>query len=279
MTNKLIINYTPTGMVPTKEMTPYVPVDINEIVDDVLKACESGITIAHLHAREKDGTATYKKEIYGKIFEALHRFAPELVICLSLSGRNFNEFSLRSQPIELYPDMGSLTLSSLNFTNQASVNSPDMIKDLSIKMKQYGVNPELEVFDMGMINYAKYLISKSLIEGPYYFNIIVGNIAGMQASASEMGLSIDVLPPSSFWAFGGIGSSQLVANSIAISLGGGVRVGLEDNLYFDRKKTRLCTNMDLLKRVYQLAEIHEREIMGSKEFGELGFYNKKLRSI
>lgn len=278
MANKLIINYTPTGMVPTKQMTPHVPLDVNEIVEDVLKACDTGITVAHLHAREKDGTPTYKKEIYGKIFDALRKYAPHLVICLSLSGRNFNEFSLRSQAIELYPDMGSLTLSSLNFTNLASVNSPEMIKDLSAKMKQYGVNPELEVFDLGMINYAKYLISKSMIRAPYYFNIIVGNIAGLQAKASEIGLSIDMLPPGSFWSFGGIGSSQLIANSISISLGGGVRVGLEDNIYFDIKKSRLCTNMDLLKRIYQLAEIHEREIMSSREFGELGFYNKKKRT-
>jgi len=205
----------------------------------------------------------------------LRKYAPELVICLSLSGRNVQEFSLRSEPIELSPDMGSLTLASLNFPGQASVNSPETIKNLALKMTQYGVNPELEVFDPGMINYAKYLIGKSLVREPYYFNIILGNIASMQAGPLEIGMSVSALPPNSYWSLGGIGNSQLTANSMAIALGGGVRVGLEDNIYYDTERKRLCTNLELLERIYILAEIHEREIMSSKEFGTLGFYNKK----
>jgi hypothetical protein len=99
-----------------------------------------------------------------------------LVICVSLSGRSFNKFEERSEALELEgflkPDMGSLTLSSLNFNQIASINSPEMILNLANKMKNLGIVPELEAFDAGMINYAKYLIKKGLLEPPYYFNLI-----------------------------------------------------------------------------------------------------------
>src|SRR4030043_54047 len=116
----LIINFTPTGMIPTKEMTPHVPVSVQEIVEDVHRAVEIGITMVHLHARdERTGEPTYKAEVYEKIIAGIRKFAKDLVICVSLSGRNFNQFEKRAEPLKLErnakPDMGSLTLSSVNF--------------------------------------------------------------------------------------------------------------------------------------------------------------------
>jgi len=91
MTDNLILNFTPTGMIPTKKMTPYVPVSVSEIVDDVLAATEIGITMVHLHARDaKTGVPTYDKNVYAKIVGGIRKFAPELVICVSLSGRDFS---------------------------------------------------------------------------------------------------------------------------------------------------------------------------------------------
>jgi uncharacterized protein (DUF849 family) len=87
--NKLIINFTPTGMIPTKDMTPHVPVTVNEIVEDVHRAYELGITMTHIHARdEKTGEPTYRKEVYADLIEGIRKYAPDLVICTSLSGRN-----------------------------------------------------------------------------------------------------------------------------------------------------------------------------------------------
>lgn len=265
-------------MVPTKAMTPHVPVSVAEIVEQVQAACEIGITLVHLHARDEiSGEPTYRKEIYARILEGIRRFCPELVTCVSLSGRNFNELSKRSEAVELQPDMGSLTLSSLNFPRQASLNAPDMIQALAEKMNDYGVHPELEVFDLGMIHYAHYLIQKNILRPPYYFNLIFGNLAGMQSDLTEMGLALKQLPPGSHWAFGGIGRQQLAANAHAIAAGGGVRVGLEDNLYYDLHKNILARNTDLLKRVHALAEWFERPVMTPAEFGNLGFYNTQTR--
>lgn len=262
----LIINFTPTGMIPTKEMTPHVPVSVQEIVEDVHRAYELGITMVHLHARdEKTGKPTYRADLYGRLISKIRAFAPVLVICVSLSGRNFKAFEQRAEPLQLSgdekPDMGSLTLSSLNFNRVASMNAPDMIQALAQEMQTRGIVPELEAFDAGMINFAKYLEKKGLLEPPHYFNLLLGNIACAQADLLHTGIMIRDLPPDSIWSLAGIGNAQLMMNSIAIASGGGVRVGIEDNIWFDAGRTRLATNFDLLERVHGLAAANERRVM------------------
>lgn len=269
----LIINFVPTGMVPMRKDNPNVPITPNEIIDQVHEAFEIGITIVHLHARDETEQPTYKASIFEKIFQGIKKYCPELVICASLSGRNFSSFEKRSEVLELRPDMASLTLGSLNFLKEESVNSPEIIERLAKKMDTLGVTPELEVFDIGMINYAKHLTKEEIIRGPFYFNIILGNVSGLQNDASSIGLAISCLPENSVWSLGGIGRSQFDSNMTAIALGGGIRVGLEDNIFFDRKKRKLATNLSLVMRMHELAGIAERPIMTSRAFGEMGFYN------
>lgn len=270
----VIVNFTPTGMLPTKQMTPYVPISVAEIIEDVHRSVEIGITMVHIHARdEQTGEPTYKANLYGKIIEGIRSFAKDLIICVSLSGRHFKEFKERAEPLTLQgnlkPDMGSLTLSSLNFNLQASMNTPDMIKDLAAEMKSRGILPELEAFDAGMINYAKYLQKKGLLDPPYYFNLIVGNIACAQADLLHVGIMIRDLPDNSFWSIGGIGDAQLAMNSVAIAFGGGVRVGLEDNIWFDTTRTKLATNVELLNRIHNLVEANNRRVMLPAELRKL----------
>ena len=271
MSEKLIIDFTPTGMLPTKEITPHVPVSVSEVVEDVHHACEIGITKVHVHARDPGtGEPTYRKEIYAEIIEGIRKFAPYLVICVSLSGRTFHKFEERSDPLELEgslkPDLGSLTLSSLNFNKIASINTPEMIQNLAVKMKERGIVPELEAFDAGMINYAKYLEKKGLISAPHYFNLLLGNIACAQADILHAGIMIRDLPANSYWSLAGIGDQQLIMNSVAIAIGGGVRVGLEDNIWFDSSRTKLARNIDLIKRIHIIAEANAREVMTATEF-------------
>jgi len=270
----LIINFAPTGMIPTKEMTRHAPLSVSEIVEDVHQAVEIGITMIHLHARdESSGTPTHKAEIYGRIIEGIRRFSQDLVITVSTSGRTFHEFEKRVEPLRLdanlKPDMGSLTLSSLNFNQIPSMNAPDMIQALACEMKTRGILPELEAFDAGMINYAKYLEAKGLLEPPHYFNLLLGNIACAQADLLHAGIMIRDLPLHSFWSLAGIGNNQLMMNSVAVAIGGGVRVGLEDNVWYDLGRSRLATNADLLRRIHVLAAANDRKIMSSQEFRKL----------
>ena len=270
----LIINFSPTGMIPTKAMTPHVPVSIQEIVEDVHEAVEIGITMVHLHARdEQTGEPTYKADVYDKIISGIRKFSSDLIICVSLSGRTFSEFEKRAECLNLEgdvkPDMGSLTLSSLNFNKQASLNSPEIVQALAQEMKRCNILAELEAFDSGMINYAKYLESRGLLEAPHYFNLIVGNIACAQADLLHIGVMVRDLPPNSLWSLGGVGDYQLMVNSIAIAAGGGVRVGLEDEIWYDPARTKLARNSDLIRRIHNIAEADERKIMPPAELRRL----------
>lgn len=259
MNKKFILNFTPTGMIPTKEMTPHVPITPDEIVNQVSKVVDLGVNMVHLHARDPvTGQPTWKREVYAEIICGIRNRHKHLILCVSTSGRTFNEFEKRSDCLnlngELKPCFGSLTLSSLNFNKEAVVNTPQMIQALAKKMLESGIRPELEAFDIGMINYAKYLIKKELIHPPYYFNLILGNIACAQADMHNLGLMVRELPEGSLWSVGGVGDSQLKMNVMGIISGGGVRIGLEDNLWYDTERTKFATNQDLIKRIVSIAE-------------------------
>jgi 3-keto-5-aminohexanoate cleavage enzyme len=271
---KTIVNFCPTGMIPTKKLTRFVPISVEEIIEQTHEAYELGITIVHLHARNEDGTPTYRTEIYQKIFDGLRIFCPELIICASTSGRDWPEIEKRTEVMELYPDMCSLTLSSLNFPTKASVNSPETIQILAEKMKQYGVVPELECFDMGMINYGLYLIRKGILEGPFYWNLLFGNIAGFQPTFSQMGAAIQEIPKNHFISMAGIGEYQLPVNAMAIAMGYGVRVGIEDNIWWNTNRSRLASNIDLVARIHSLMQIHGSELLTGRDLRKMGFGNK-----
>jgi uncharacterized protein (DUF849 family) len=128
-------------------------------------------------------------------------------------------------------------------------------------MMEKGIKPELEVFDVGMINYAKYLIKKGLLKPPYYFNLLLGNIACAQANLMHLGYMIQELPENSYYSVAGIGNAQLPMNAVSISYGAGVRVGLEDNIWFDDKRTRLATNYKLVERLVSVASTLGRKVM------------------
>jgi uncharacterized protein (DUF849 family) len=267
----LIVNFTPTGMIPTREMTSFVPIHVDEIVENVHEAEEIGITIVHLHARdEKTAEPTWHADTYARIISGIRKFAPDLIICVSTSGRTFSEFEKRAAPLalegDLKPDMASLTLSSVNFNRQASISSPDMILRLAAEMKKRGILPELEAFDVGMINNARYLQKKGLLHPPHYFNLILGNISCAQADLLHLGVMIRDLPPESYWSVAGIGNAQLPMNAVAIAAGGGVRVGLEDNIWYDSARSRLATNKDLIRRIHRIAETNERTVMKPVDF-------------
>ena len=261
---KLIINLAPTGMIPTKEMTPHVPLTPEEIIADVQKCGEIGLSMVHLHARDSDGLPTYKKDIFAKIISGIRTNNENMVIIVSTSGRTYQEFDQRAEVLDLegdvQPDMASLTLGSVNFNKTASINPPDTIIKLAEKMRKKGIKPELEIFDLGMMNYAHYLIRKELIEPPYYFNIILGNIAAAQAKLVHLGLIVSERPEKSYWSVGGVGDRQGAMNAIGVVEGDGVRTGIEDNIWYDENRTTLATNYTLVERVTAFTTALGRQI-------------------
>ena len=267
-----IINFTPTGTQTTRENS-FAPLISNEIIESVHEANELGISIVHLHARDEITLEnTYKKEVYQKIIEGVKKYCPELLICVSLTGRNFPELEKRSEVLQLLPDMGSLTMSSLNFPSGASVNQPNMILSLIDEMNKYGVQPEIECFDTGMLNYTNYLISKGKLTPPYHINFILGNIYNGQCDLSNLSSIKSNLPSNSYVCLGGIGNQQLKSNLYGLLDFDGIRVGLEDNLYFKNKEK--TTNIELLKRVHRIMNELDITHYKSNKLRELGYGNK-----
>ena len=269
---KRIINFTPTGTQTTR-INSFAPLTTSEIVDEVIGANEVGISIVHLHARDEVTLEnTYKKEVYQKIIEGIKKYCPELLICVSLTGRNFPELSQRAEVLQLYPDMGSLTMSSINFPSGTSVNQPEMILSLINEMDKYGVQPEIECFDTGMLNYTNYLISKNILKSPHHINMILGNIYNGQCEFGTLSTIKNNLPSNSFTCLGGIGSQQVKSTTYGLLDFDGIRIGLEDNLYYkDKKKT---TNLELLNRAHRIMNELDMEHYTSNELKEKGYGNK-----
>ena len=262
---ELIVNFCPTGMIPTKAMTPHVPITAQEVIEQSCAALDRGVAIVHLHARDADGKPTYRGEIYEEMILGIRRHHPHAITCVSCSGRNFPEFERRSEVLELTgaarPDMASLTLTTLDFPTGTSQNAPEMVVALGEKMVARGIKPELECFDFGMINAANMLIAKGLLgEPPYYFNLLLGSRYSVPATARHLSNMLEDLPEGSLWSAAGIGLFQLPMNTLAIAMGGHARVGLEDNVYHDFGRASLATNQGLVERVAHLSETFGRPL-------------------
>lgn len=268
-TTPLIINLAPTGMVPTRAQSPHVPLSPQEIAADVARCAVLGVSMVHLHARDGNGQPSDDAAIYAETIAAIRAVAPELVIVTSTSGRLVQDVERRASTLYLQgkvkPDMASLTLGSMNFSTTASVNPPATILRLAEIMLERGIKPELEVFDLGMVNYAHILIDKGLLQPPYYFNILLGNPATAQATMSHLAAIVGDLPTQSYWSLAGLGRFQARANALGVVLGDGVRVGLEDNLWLDDARTELASNAQCVARVTAQAQALGRSIASARD--------------
>jgi 3-keto-5-aminohexanoate cleavage enzyme len=265
---ELIVNFCPTGMIPTKQMTPHVPITPAEVIEEACGALERGVAIVHLHARDEKGRPTYRAELYETMILGIRGHFPDAIVCVSCSGRNFPEFERRSEVLELTgaarPDLASLTMTTLDFPTGTSQNAPEMVLALAEKMVARGIKPELECFDFGMINAANMLLAKGLLgEPPFYFNLLLGSRYSVPATARHLSNMVEDLPPESVWSAAGIGLFQLPMNTLALAMGGHCRVGLEDNIYHDFGRAELATNLGLVDRLALLADTFGRPMADS----------------
>jgi 3-oxoadipate:acetyl-CoA acetyltransferase len=268
----LILNLAPTGMVPTKDTTPHVPLSCEEILEDVASCHELGVSIVHVHARDSEGRPTHHAEQFAPIVEGIRQIDPELIVCVTCSGRFVSDVRDRGEVLGLEgdakPDMASLTLGSNNFAKQASVNGPVEIRALAEEMKAHGIKAELEAFEPGMVAFASRLVTEGLLDPPCYLNILLGNLGTAPLSPAMLGAFLALVPPDWTWALAGLGRYQLEANLMAVAAGGHVRVGLEDNVWWDRGRTELATNRMLVERISEAAELAERPVATPRQARE-----------
>jgi uncharacterized protein (DUF849 family) len=269
----LIVNAALTGMVPTTDRVPHVPVTPEQIAADALLCYEAGASIVHLHARDEEERPTWRREVYAEFIPAIRERCPELVICVTTSGRTYAELEKRSDVLSLEgdckPDMASLTLGSLNFITGPSVNAPETIEALASIMLERGIKPELEIFDGGMAYVAEHLADRGLLEPPFYANLMLGSLGTAPARADDLVHLVRALPTGTIWAAAGLGAFQLPMNAISVFMGGHVRVGLEDNPYLDYAARTPATNAGLVERVAGLGALAGRPLATPAEVRRL----------
>lgn len=219
LASKLIIKLAPTGMIPTKDDTPNVPITPKEIIRDTYEAYKLGASVAHVHARDEQGAPTHEKRYFEKIFNGIKEKCPDMIICATTSGRVTPQVEHRSEVLDLYPEMASLTMGSMNFPQHPSVNSLETIKKLAKLMKDRNICPELEIFEPGFINTAKFLVRKNYLKTPLHFNLLLGSLGSISAGIKDLVFLVDSLPSGSTWSATGIGRFQTQINAGAILMG------------------------------------------------------------
>ena len=266
---KLIIQIAPTGVIPTKQITPHVPITPDEIARDTYDAYRVGASMVHVHARDEQGVPTYRKEVFAEIFSKIREKCPDIIICATTSGRFNTAVEQRAQVLDLRPEMATLSVGSVNFFDHPSINTPETVQFLARRMRDLGIKPELEIFEAGFLNTARYLVKKEILKHPLHFNLLLGSLGSIPADLRDLVYLVESVPSGNTWSGAGIGRFQSQINAAAILMGGHVRTGIEDALYMDDAQTTFATNKALVERVVRIADEFNREIATPEEASEI----------
>jgi 3-keto-5-aminohexanoate cleavage enzyme len=229
----LVINVAMTGAVPQKKDNPLVPLTPAEIVADALACIDAGASVLHVHVRDEDGAPTHRRDLYEQVFGPLRDARPDVILCATTSSRVDPSPAARTLGLDLdpalRPDLGSLTLGSFNFPRSPSINPPDAIRWLLERMQELCIRPELEIFELGMVNTLHVLAEQGLIPDPPIANILLGSNGSLPAFVGDLARVVERLPAGTEWAAAGIGRFQRPMTIAAAVMDGNIRTGLEDN--------------------------------------------------
>ncbi|HPZ23041.1 MAG TPA: 3-keto-5-aminohexanoate cleavage protein [Bacillota bacterium] len=256
--DKLIITAALTGAETTKEANPALPVTPEEIAEAAYQCREAGASIVHLHARTPDGSSTQDPKVFGEIISAI-RQRTDIIIQVSTGGAVGMTPEERLQPVQLNPEMATLSTGSVNFGEDLFVNTMEEIRTFAKTMIAKGVKPEIEAFDSGMIQNALTLVKEGILELPLHFDFVLGVPGAMPGTPEALMYMRSLLPAGCTWTVAGIGRTELPLGAMAIILGGHVRVGFEDNIYYKRGQLAE-SNAQLVQRMVRLAEELGREV-------------------
>ncbi len=275
----LILTAAITGAETSREDQPNLPITPEEQAADALACYEAGARVIHLHVRDDAGQPTQSMERFAAALQAIRAAAPEMIIQFSTGGAVGEAFEQRLAPLELKPDMGTLNAGTLNFGDQVFINHPADIVRLAEAFKHFGVVPEIEVYESGMVDYVAKLVKKGVItHTPLHVQFVLGVPGGMNGSPKNVLYMMDHLKeqiPTATWAVAGIGRFHVPASLTAMVNGGHIRVGFEDNIFY-HKGVVAASNAQLVARVARIAQeigrplatpAQAREILGLPERG------------
>lgn len=256
--NKVVITVAQTGAMSSKSMNPNVPEQPDEIAASAYECFNEGAAICHIHARDKDGKPTASTEIYQDIHDRIRAKCDMIVQDSTGGGPNLSQEE-RIQCLKTGPDMASLNMGSLMriggpFKGTAWSNMPEEIDHYVREMAKYNVKPEMEVFNHAMLVDVRRVIEAGLVAKPYYVNIVLGmRYQGAEPATMDTLYSIvKALPPDTIFNCTGVGAMQTPIAAMGMLLGGCVRVGLEDNLYY-AKGQPAESNAQLVARIVRIA--------------------------
>ncbi|MGL5259668.1 MAG: 3-keto-5-aminohexanoate cleavage protein [Lachnospiraceae bacterium] len=267
LSNKVILTVATTGAWPTKEITPYVPITPSEIANDVYDCWKAGASVAHIHVRDDEAKASMD---FNKFEETVNLIRAkkdcDVVINLTTSGGIGLDDEVRMKPfVELKPELASYDCGSMNWQNNCVFeNSPAFLEKLGKRMQEVGVKPEIEIFDVGMIYNALYYLKQGVLKAPLHFQFVLGAAGGMPATVENLVYLKNLLPEGCTWSALGIGKGHIPIMYAALALGGNIRVGLEDNIMYN--KGELATsNAQLVARAKRVIEEFGKEVATPEE--------------
>lgn len=209
--------------------------------------------------REDDGAPSQRLERFREAITAIRKKAPGVIIQISTGGAIGESIENRAKPLELKPEMASLNLGTMNFGEDVFYNHPKDIAALAERIYANGITPELEVYEAGMLESAFRLLKKGILKEPLHFQFVLGVPGGMSGDLKNLMHLVSLLPARAHWAVAGIGRFELPLALHALLLGGHVRVGFEDNIYYS-KGVLAESNAQLVARVVRMAHEVGREV-------------------
>ncbi len=261
--SKLIITAALTGAEVTRVQQPALPLTPGEIAQAAYDCYNAGASVVHVHAREIDGRPTQRKEVYAEIRERIAEKC-NIIFQPSTGGAVWHTVQERGGPLELDPEMATLSTGTCNFGDDVFFNSQEIIEHFALEMLSRKIKPEIEIFERGRIENALRLVKKGLLVPPVHFDFVLGVPGACPGNIEDLLYMVRSIPQDSTWTVAGIGRYELPLAVHAIPMGGHVRVGFEDNIYY-RKGELAISNAQLVERITRVAKELGREIASPDE--------------
>ena len=268
--DKLIITASITGSRIPRSRTPYIPITPEEIAQSAIECWEAGAAIAHIHVRDpKTEIGTQDKELFRRVVDPLKE-KTDLVLSLTTSGVPGLNYPIdeRLQVLEFEPELASLDMGTIILGGKPFINTIEFHETAAKQMKEKGVKPELAIFDYGMIVNSIRLRDQGHLEDPLHYLFILGSPWGAPATPRTITNMQEMLPRDATWTVSGIGRHHLPMAMMGLIMGGHIRVGMEDNIYY-RRGELVKKNSQLVERVVRITKEYDREVATPDEAREI----------
>lgn len=261
LSDKVILTVAPTGAWPSKKDTPNIPLQPREIADEVYACWQAGASIAHIHVRDDEDKSSMNFNKFKDTVEYIRATDCNIVINLTTSGQlGLEDEDRMKHIIALKPELASYDCGSMNWAHSTVFeNSPRFLEKLGTAMQDHNIKPEIEIFDAGMIYNALYYLKKGILKAPLHFQFVLGVPGGMDATVENLVFLKSLIPKESTWGALGVGRGHLPLMYTTLALGGHLRVGMEDNIYYS-KGVLAESNMEFIERTKRIVKEFNKEI-------------------